>query len=255
MDILIKWIIIFCIIIILTFFQKYHFKMLFFLSNNLPKIFSYIFKFFIRLWIIIHELTHLIFWIISWWKVKNIKLFAQNWGQVQFETKNYIWAIWNNYHKRWFFLFLFFNQIWIFLTSIWPLILWLLFNYIIIIKLYWFDIELNNYILDYSIIYPSFVKIFSNFTNTYIFIIYILLLPSFILSFQDISNFIISKQENKLATFWWSIINSIIFISFILFLTLFYEIFLYFLFFYLIIFIVLALISLLVKIILILRKK
>ena len=248
MNILIKWTIIIFIIIMLTFFQKYHFKMLYFLSNNLPKIFSYLFKFFIRFWIIIHELLHLFFWIISWWKIKQIKLFEKNWGQVQFETKNYIWAIWDNYHKKWFFLFLFLNQIWIFLTSIWPLIIWLIFNYLIIIKLYWLEIDYKNLNQDFSIIYSSY-------KNILIFFIYILLLPCFILSFQDISNFVISKQENKLATFWWSLINTIIFISFIFFLTLFYEIFLYFIFFYLLIFSVLVLICSIVKIILILIKK
>ena len=247
MDIINKWIIILWIIIILTFLQNFHFKMLYFLSNNLPKIFSYIFRFFIRFWIIIHEILHLFFWIICWWKVKSIKLFEKNWGQVEFITKNYIWAMWENYHKSWFFLFLFFNQIWVFLTSIWPLIWWLIVNYIIIIKLYQLEIDPNNLNLDFSIIYSSLY-------NMIIFIVYILLLPSFLLSFQDLSNFIISKQESRLATFWWSIINTIIFILFLLFLTLFYNIFLYFLFFYLIIFILLILISLILKIILILKK-
>ena len=179
--------------------------------------------------------------------IKKIELFNKNWGQVQLETKNYIWSIWENYDKSGFFLFLFFHQIWVFLTSIWPLILGVVVNYLIIVKLFWLEIDYNNLNQDLSVIY-------SNFYNIIIFVVYILLLPSFILSFQDISNFIISKQEDWLATFWCSIINSIIFLSFILFFTLFYEIFLYFLYFYLIIFFLLLLFSLLVKIILVFRK-
>lgn len=206
-------IIVFFIIIILTFLQKYYYIILYKIKSFLWKKWFFI-DFIIRIWVIIHELSHLIFWIIWWSKVEKIELFNKNWWKVIFKTKNYIWSIWNNYHIENFFIFLFFNQIWIFLTSIWPLLVWLLVN-ICFIKYFNIDIyQLQNIEFNYSLIFFRFL--------------YVIIIPSFILSYQDLKRFIISKQETKLQTISWSIINTIIFIFFIWFLTFLFEYFIIF---------------------------
>ena len=229
MQLIINTIIVFSTIITLTFMQKYHFKMIYYIKNNSHWLLWKLIWFFIRVWVIIHEILHMIFWIIWWSKIKEIRLFDRTWWKVIFETKNYIWAIWDNYNKSWFFMYLFFNQIWIFLTSIWPLIWGIIFNYIFINFVFWLQINYSDFSYTTNFLYNIYISFG-------FFILYFLLLPSFILSFQDISNFIVSKQDSKIATFAGSIINTIIFICFILFLTLFTSSLLYFLLFYCIIF-------------------
>jgi hypothetical protein len=221
--------IIFWWIILLTLLQKYHFKMLYYLAHKYHSFFRYIIKFIIRTWIIIHECSHLLFWIISWAKVKKVELFRKDWGRVTFETKNYIWHLWEYYDRPWFMFHLFFNQIGIFLTSIWPLIIWIIFTYIL---LYSSWIKIDAWTVE------EVYKIFT-WKEYLSLIIYAIFIPSFLLSFQDIKNFIISHQTNLASTIVSSLINTIIFLCFLWFLTFFYEFFLFFGLFYIWIFIVL----------------
>lgn len=221
--------IIFWGIILLTTLQKYHFKMLYYLAHKYHNFFRYIIKFIIRIGIITHECSHLLFWIISWAKVKKVELFRQDWWRVTFQTKNYIGHLAEYYDRSWFMFHLFFNQIGIFLTSIWPLIIWIIFTYIL---LYFLWIKIDTWTPE---------EVYKIFTwKEYIaLIIYAIFIPSFILSFQDIKNFIISKQTNLASTIVWSFINTIIFFAFLAFLTFFYDFFLFFWLFYIWLFLIL----------------
>jgi hypothetical protein len=219
--------IIFWGIILLTILQKYHFKILYYLAHKYHSFFRFIIKFIIRTWIIVHELSHLLFWIISGAKVKKVELFRKDWWRVTFQTKNYIWHLWEYYDRPGFMFHLFFNQIGIFLTSIWPLIVWIISTYFIS---HYLDLNILNYK----------ERLFSLEVFEYwILIIYAIFVPSFILSFQDIKNFIISHQTNLVSTIAGSFINTIIFLCFLAFLTFFYEFFLFFGLFYIGIFILL----------------
>lgn len=218
-------------IILLTFLQKYHYKILNFLTKNTHIIIKKIFRFFIRIWIIIHELCHLFFWVLSWSKVKNINLFSKNWWSVTFETKNYIWALSQHYDKPGFIFMLFLNQIGIFLTSLWPLIFWIFVTFLLQDKL--------QVPLSFSQV-NDFLWSLSGENIAYL-AIYFLLIPSFALSVQDIKHFVISRQSWLGATIVGSIINMIIFSLFVIFLTIFYELFILFFIFYIIIFIILLL--------------
>lgn len=231
-------------IVLLTILQRFHYKMLYFLTRKQNFLIQWFFQFFIRFWVIIHEICHLFFWILSGAKVNKINLFSKNWGSVSFQTKNYIWALSQHYDKPGFLFWLFFNQIWIFLTSLWPLLFGIIFTYLI-----------QNYLqipLEISKI-PEFL-LQLNIFQILIVSVYFLLIPSFILSFQDIKHFIISRQSNFAATIVWSIINTLIFVIFLLFLTLFYEYFLLFFILYCWIFIILFFVFWLIKLFLIVKK-
>lgn len=228
-SLLIEIAIIFWGIILLTVLQKYHFKMLYYLAKQYHSLLRYIIKFIIRTWIIIHEVCHMIFWILSGAKIKKVELFRKDGGRVSFETKNYIWHLSQfSWHPGYMFQ-LFFNQIGIFLTSIWPLIFWIVFTYLIIFSLN-IDISTENYSDIFSVLEVK---------DYWILLLYTIIIPSFILSYQDIKNFIISAQDSIGATIIWSFINTLIFMCFLAFLTFFFEYFLFFGIFYIIIFIIL----------------
>lgn len=218
-------------IILLTILQKFHFKMLYYLSKKYHNSLRYMIRFIIRTWIIIHEVCHLIFGFLSGAKIKNIELFRKDWGRVTFETKNYIGHL-SQYSWHPGFMFqLFFNQIGIFLTSIGPLIFGIGLTYFVI------------YSLNINIVTQNYIEILSGLRlkDYGILLLYTIIIPSFILSFQDIKNFIISSQDSIWATIAGSFINTIIFICFLWFLTFFYEYFLFFWIVYLSIFIILFL--------------
>jgi hypothetical protein len=223
-DLFIQISVIFWGIILLTVLQKYHFKILYYLAHKYHSFFKYIIKFIIRTGIIIHECSHLLFWVLSWAKIKKVELFRKDGWRVTFQTKNYIWHLAEYYDRPWFMFHLFFNQIGIFLTSIWPLIVWIIVTYILS---YYLGINIYNY---------SEIIFQLNIFQYAMLILYAVIIPSFILSFQDIKNFIISKQTNLASTIVWSMINTFIFLCFLSFLTFFYDFFLFFGLFYIIIF-------------------
>ena len=226
-SLLFEIIIIFSGIILLTILQKFHYKMLYYLAHKYHNFLRLIIKFIIRTGIIVHEISHLIFWVLSWSKIQKVELFRTDGWRVTFQTKNYIWHLWEYYDRPGFMFHLFFNQIWIFLTSIWPLIIWIIVTYCVS---HYLDINISNYK----------ETLFSlNIWDYWILIIYAIFIPSFILSFQDMKNFIISHQTNLASTIAWSFINTIIFLCFLAFLTFFYEFFLFFCLFYIGIFLLL----------------
>jgi len=177
--------IIFWIIFLSTFFQKHYYKILWFISWKSPKIIRLKIKFITRFWIILHEFSHAFFSFLSWHKIQEINLFSKNWWNVKYLYKNYIQGFW-----KWIFSFnywikLIFNQIWIFLTSFWPLIFWIILNYFFWNIIFWIDIKNLD---------ANFLEIFKNldFLKIIYLIIYFLLIPTFILSWKDISHFFIS---------------------------------------------------------------
>jgi len=225
LNVLIQSLIILVWIILLTIFQRYHYKMLDYLAHKYHSIFKWIIKFIRRFWIIIHELWHLFFWVLSGAKIQKVELFRDDWWRVVFATKDYIWHLPKYSWHSWYLFKLFFNQIWIFLTSIWPLIFWIISTFLIV---NYFDIPLNfnefkSYILNHKFDYKTI----------WITIIYIIFIPSFLLSIIDIKNFIISRQDWYFATIFWSFINTFIFICFLAFLTFFFDFFLFFFIIYL----------------------
>lgn len=227
------------IIFLSTVLQKYYYIIL----NKIASL-SYftnkVFSFVIRFWVIIHELCHLFFWFLSWNKIKEINLFDKTWWKVIYETKDYIWNLSQNWFSFNYFFFLVLNQIWLFLTSIWPLFFWILISYLF----FWI------FFLDMD---------FSNIWNIFIFWIFLffysIFIPSFVLSFQDISIFLISKQSWFFSTIFWSIINISIFLWFILsFSSFLVDYFIYFWIIFLLMFIVQLIIFLVISIIIKLLK-
>lgn len=231
-DILINSIIIFCWIIILTIFQYFHFIILN-IIKNFSFIFSIIWNFLFRIWVIIHEFSHLLFWLLFGAKITKIDLFSRTWWSVSYQTKDYIGNMVYSDKIQFFWIKLLLNQIWIFLTSLWPLIVWICLNYFFI----------RNYLGIKSEIFElnEFIKIFSSdYLKFLVFIWYtVFFIPSFILSWQDISNFFIHKWDNIWATIVASLINTIIFAGFLVLISNFLNIFLSFFLFYLISFLML----------------
>lgn len=210
--------IVFWIVLLSTFLQKYYFLVLHKIKSK--SIFlQFIFWFIIRFWIIIHEFMHLFFWFLSWNKIQEIHLFDKNGWKVIFQTKNYIWALSQYWLSLRFIFWLIFNQIWLFLTSFWPLFFW-------VVATFFFFWYFEIYTLD------DFKNNFSNFDFIFMLVIYSIFIPSFILSYEDISIFFISKQENILATIFWSIINILIFVWFLFTFSSFFKE--YFIFFFLV---------------------
>jgi len=192
--------IIFWLILILTFFQKYYYILLNYLKNFFWL--KYIINFIIRTWVILHEFSHIFFAFLAGNKIQEISLFSKNGWYVKYQYKNYIWALWEWFGYISFWIKLILNQVWIFLTSLWPLIVWIILTYFFWHNLIWVD-NYNEILSKLS--WKNIVYIW----------IYIILIPNFVLSWKDISHFIISKQNWFLATFIWSVINTLIFLWFI----------------------------------------
>ncbi|MCP4524237.1 MAG: hypothetical protein GY828_08520 [Candidatus Gracilibacteria bacterium] len=200
--------------------------MLYYLSARYHNSFQYIFRFFIRFGVILHELCHLLFGVLSGAKVHSVELFRKDGGRVTFETKNYIGHL-SQYSGHPGYMFkLILNQIGIFLTSLGPLLFGVFMTYLLIYLL-GFPINISDI--------EGFVGEL-NIKQIGVFLIYMIMIPSFLLSFQDVKNFIVSKQDTLGATIVGSIINTVIFTIFLGFLTFFYKYFLFFGIIYLIIF-------------------
>jgi len=189
------------IIIFLTFLQWFYYKLLFYIWKNTIYIFRKFIDFIVRIWVIIHEFAHMFFAFLSWNKIIKVDLFSKNGWSVQYAYKNYIWAIWDGFWYLSFWLMLILNQIGIFLTSLWPFIFGLWITY------FFFDYFLNIHNIEWleSLDLKWYLYLF----------LYAILIPSFALSWKDISHFIISKQNWFLATLIWSIINFTIFMAFL----------------------------------------
>lgn len=219
-------------IFFLTVMQRIHFMILNKMQSS-SKIISLLWKVLFRLWVIVHEFSHLLFVIFSSSKVIKIDLFSKTWWSVQYESKDYIWSLPLYYDNSMYWIKLVFNQIWIFLNSMGPLIIGIILNYFFVKGFLWVKWEffdINEYLQIFS---KDWLKAIG-------FVIYtVFFIPSFILSFQDLSNFIVARQGNTWATIVWSVFNTIIFIFFIAILTNFIMIFTSFLVFYIVSFCVL----------------
>lgn len=183
-----------------TFLQKYYFLLLHKMKEEHIFLHAFI-GFIIRFWVIIHEFCHMFFWFLSGNKLKEISLFDKNGGKVVYATKNYIGHL-SEYGLSLNYIFLLiFNQIGIFLTSFWPLIVGVGLSFFVFQYLRITDIAtLKSFDFDYkSVLFLIFYSIF---------------IPSFVLSYEDISKFFISKQYGIFSTFFGSLINTAIFVWF-----------------------------------------
>ena len=190
------------IIVCTTFVQKYYFLVLN-STKNIHSVLWYIFGFIIRFWLILHEICHLFFGFVSGNKIVEIRLFDKNDWRVTFQSKNYIWDLSKYGMSSWYLFALILNQIGLFLISFWPLFFWIALSYFIFTYFWITDID-------------ALLQIKMSYSLVFIILFYSIFIPSFALSFEDIEKFFISRQENIAATVIWSIINFLIFFSFIL---------------------------------------
>lgn len=230
-----------CIIIWTSILQKFHYDMLFFLRDQSIFIIRWWFNIITRIWVILHEFSHLIFVIIFGWKVHEIKLFSKRGGHIKYSVPDYIWSLGHTSMWLFFWIKLIVNRIWIFMVAIWPLIVWILITMWLAYRLFeipflttQFHINLNQLNIQNSIIFILYLSIF---------------LPSFILSFQDISNLLVYRWDNIFATIIGSIFNIIIFTIFLVWIAYLYDYLYYFFWLYVISFAVTAIVYLISQII------
>ncbi len=218
------------IIFFTTFFQKYHYIILYKIWHFSWKVFTLVSNFFIRLWVIIHEFAHIFFAFISWAEIKEVKLFSKDWWHVRLSNKDYIWAIWsNNMNPILFWLFLFFNRVWVFLTSLGPLLFWILISLLLVNFSFWFSLLSINT----DISYYDFNQLW--FLNVFILFLYwFFLWQSFILSWQDIKNLFFYNWTWVIEIFVGSLINTFFFILFLFIAS---YLYIYFVFFWTVYFI------------------
>lgn len=215
----------FLCILWLSILQKYHYQMLRYIKRHSWKIISTFIQLIIRIGIILHEFSHIIFAFFFGAKISEIKLFDKDWWSVNFKILDYIGSLWHTEMWILFFLKLIFNRIGLFMISCWPLIIWILINSLLFYVI--MKISDNYYI---HIIKIIFVFLYST-----------LFLQSFILSFQDISNLILYRWTNIFATSIWSIINILIFLLFLLIISPYIDYLIFFITFYAFAFVIISL--------------
>lgn len=207
------------LIVLLTIMQFLYFKILNKLKEK-SKILNLIFSFIIRFWIIIHEFCHAFFAFLTWNKITKINLFTKWWWSVEIETKNYIWSLSEHWFNSNYIFKLIFNQFWLFFISFWPLIFWVWLSFFIF-NIFWITNFDDFLAYDYDFLFILFLVLYS------------ILIPSFVLSFEDIKKFFFSNQDNLGSTIVWSILN---FLIFLLFLLLFWWMFINYFYFFCVIF-------------------
>lgn len=221
------------IVLLSTVLQKHHYIIINKISILSWKYFKLISSFFIRLWVILHEFSHILFAFLFWHKIKNVDFFLSNWWSVQLEIKDYISSIW---YFKWswftFFILLIFNRLWIFFTSTWPLIFWTLFTFLLVNYSFWMPLfSINMNISDYNINEITLINLII------LFVYWTFLAQWFILSWQDIKNLYLYRWYNIISTFFWSFINLFFLIFFLFIISFFYFYLIFFFIFYLIWFI------------------
>ncbi len=215
------------VVLLTTFLQKHHYILLFKIWKMAWKFWQIISRILIRIWVILHEMSHIFFAFVSWQEIKDVQFFSPKWWKVKILNKDYISAI--GYFKGnpiFFIIWLIFNRIWVFLTSIWPMILGifislLLINYSFGMPLFSINYDLSQY---------QFSEL--SLLNIFILLIFwIFMFQWFILSWQDISNFVFYRWFSILESLFGSLINFVIFMIFVVLSSYFY---LYFLFFWIV---------------------
>jgi len=110
------------VICLLTIVQKYHYIMLHELSDRVPRALWKVMKWIIRITVIIHEFSHLLWWVLTWAKPTSMELFRADGGRVGFSRPNYMAHADLAFQSPLFALKLIWHTVWWFLTSLWPLI-------------------------------------------------------------------------------------------------------------------------------------
>lgn len=228
------------ILVSLTFLQKYHFRMLFYIMRT-KWIFSKFIVFINRIWIIVHEFSHLIFVLFSWAKINNITLFSKTWWNVSFEHADYIWSLPYNSWGIWSVFVLILNKFMIFLSALWPLILWMILNAVLMKYVFW---------ISYFWYWIWIWNLTHSFVSWFVLILYsIFFMPYFILSYKDMQCFVYYNGTNFLAKIIWSFINIIVFWLLLFLLSYFYNYFLSFFIIYILSFLITWIIYIFVKLI------
>lgn len=212
------------VIFVTSFFQKYHYILLNRISKLSWRMFNLISKFFIRLWVIIHEFSHLFFAFLFWHEIKKVELFKKNWWSVQVSKKDYLGAIGHfSWSKFVFILLLIWNRMGVFFTSLWPLIIGIVISFLLINISFWFPllwIETN---------YQNYNLNNLDFWNILLlFVFWLFFAQWFILSRRDIKNLFIYEGNYISETLVWSIINTLFFLVFLFVASFFYIYFLFF---------------------------
>lgn len=227
-------------IVSLTILQKFHFQMIEYIKWK-TWYFSRIISLINRVWVIIHEFAHIFFLLLAWAKINKIDLFSQNGWSVNYNSADYISALpYSDWKWFLYIIIMVFQKFMLYLACSWPLIFWIILN-IFIMKLL-FDVPLFS--TDFQLDFWSI----SIYSIIFLVVYCIFLLPYFILSYKDISNYIFYNWDNFFAKVIWWIINTIIFVLFIFVVSYFFKYFLSFYMFYIISFVITLLIFLVIKI-------
>lgn len=215
------------IMILLTLLQSIQYKMLRFIVVNSIFPINKIFRIVSRIWVILHELSHIIFIFLSGWTVKSVELFRPDGWKVSYAEKDYIAsAAYNNYDWVTYFIFMVASKIWFFIAQIGPLIVWIIVNMLylyFVFKIPFFSQEINIWISNI------------NFINIILSIIYLMVfVPTFIPSWKDLSNIFFYNWINIVEKIIWSIVNIFFVVLFLIIGTYFIEYLVYFFYFYLV---------------------
>lgn len=197
-------------IFLLTFLQQVHFKILFKITKKTSLILDWFVRVLLRVGIILHEFAHLIMWFLFWAKIQKIELFSKYWWKVVFSMPDYLWGIWY-YHSFRFYLMVIVSRIWIFLTSLSPLLVWIFFNTFLFYFLFWGSLF-------------DFDELSFWFLNSLIFVVYALVfLPSFLLSYQDLKSMFLYNWKFLIDRIVWTVLNIFIVFFAIIGLWVFFE--------------------------------
>ncbi len=214
-------------VILLTFLQQIHFTFLQKLAYRVGRFFHRFVMFLLRVWIIIHELFHLIFAFFAGHRIEKIQLFKEDGGQVDVKVDDYLGSMpYQNQNFITYFILLFFNRLGIFLTGVAPL-LWGIFFHCLLFS-YWFSI--TTHLAGFNLL-----TILTKFWwwSIVIFLYVLAVMPSFLLSWQDIRSIIFYPGKNFLSAFFWTLLSVFFVLLFLSVLTyFFFPIFVSFLFFY-----------------------
>jgi len=235
-------IILLLVVIGLTLLQKYHYKLLFFLQKKTGGHGKYFFDFLIRVWVVIHEISHLVFAFLLWLKIRKINIWHPKGGQVELLSEDYIADLpFHNENKLFYWIKLIYNRISVFLTALWPLIIWYFLTNLIINLLYWREVR------SFHTLSVSHFEI--SWLVGILFSVYLIfILPAFLLSFKDLSNLFFYKWENLVATVVWTAITTWLFAIVLITIAQRYTYFEVFMFLYVLVFVLLCLLSGLVRV-------
>lgn len=214
------------IMLVLTLLQWLHYRMLRFIVVNSIFPIKNIFKIVSRIWVILHEMSHIIFIFLSGWTVKSVELFRPDGWKVSYAEKDYIAsAAYNNYDWVTYFVFMLASKIWFFIAQIWPLIVWIFLNMLYLNVFF----QISFFSQDFNIWLENI-----NILNIIVSVVYLMVfVPTFIPSWKDLSNIFFYNWKNIIEKIIWSVINIFFVVCFLIISSYFIDYLIYFFYFYL----------------------